>query len=261
MACHVGREGGESIKNMSADFSSVSFVDSHYLAAGGIIFQAAGYEFPTTYANFSFYEHDEIGITETEGIGAEGPCIGCHLSSPESHDFQPVDHSDDGTVITITSTVCNKCHSGQFALTPFILEEEKEELHASMEALKSAMADSTVKPAFYFSSSFPYIYQDPGATIPVVSWASYTDTSTNFELTGKPNMGAAFNLNLLHHEPGAYAHNRLYVKLLIFDSIDWLDNNALDGRINLTSHPEAARYLQGDGDTSNDDNVSRPAIF
>jgi hypothetical protein len=74
-------------------------------------------------------------------------------------------------------------------------------------------------------------------------------------------MGAAFNLNLLHHEPGAYAHNRLYVKLLIFDSIDWLDNNALDGRINLTSHPEAARYLQGDGDTSNDDNVSRPAIF
>jgi len=261
IACHVGRENGESIKNMSADFSSVSFVDSHYLAAGGVIFQAIGYEFATPYANYSFYEHDVIGISSTEGIGTEGPCIGCHLSSPESHYFQPVEHSDEGAITSITSTVCDECHSGQYALTPSVLEDEKAELHASLEALKAAMADSSVKPAFYFSSSFPYIYEDPGATTPAVNWASFADTSTNFESTGKPNMGAAFNLNLLHHEPGAYAHNRLYVKLLVFDSIDWLDNNVLDGRIDLTSHPEAARYLQGDDDTSNDGTVSRPAIY
>ena len=28
----------------------------------------------------------------------------------------------------------------------------------------------------------------------------------------------------LHHEPGAYAHNRFYAKRLLFDSIDWIDN-------------------------------------
>ncbi|HSH69043.1 MAG TPA: hypothetical protein VK997_03930, partial [Deferrisomatales bacterium] len=32
----------------------------------------------------------------------------------------------------------------------------------------------------------------------------------------------------LHHDPGGFAHNRYYVKRLIYDSIDWLDNNILD---------------------------------
>jgi len=45
---------------------------------------------------------------------------------------------------------------------------------------------------------------------------------------GKPNMGACFNMNMLKHEPGAFAHNSVYTKRLIYDSIDWLDNLALD---------------------------------
>jgi len=261
MACHVGQESGESIKNMSADFSSVSFVSSHYLTAGGILFQAIGYEYAATYDNFSFYEHDEIGITHTEGIGTEGPCVGCHLSSPESHHFQPVEHSVAGTITAITSTVCGECHAGQYALTAAILEDEKEGLHASLEALKAAMADTTVKPAFYFTNSYPYVFEDAGFTTQTVNWASYADTSANFETAGKPNMGAVFNFNLLEHEPGAYAHNRLYVKLLIFDSIDWLNNNVLDGTIDLSAFPEAAEYLQGDSSTGNDSAVTRPAIY
>lgn len=261
MACHIGQESGETVKNSTADFSNTSFVNSHYLTAGGTLFQATGYEFPAAYGNYSFYEHDEIGITHTEGIGTEGPCIGCHLSSPESHHFLPVEHSTAGTIRAITSTICDECHSGQYALTASILEDEKEELHASLNALKAAMADSIVKPAFYFSSSYPYVYQDPDATTPVINWASYADTSADFESTGKPNMGAVFNFNLLEHDPGAYAHNRLYAKLLVFDSIDWLDNNVLDGSIDLTLHPEAAKYLQGDSDTSNDATVFRPGIY
>jgi len=42
-------------------------------------------------------------------------------------------------------------------------------------------------------------------------------------------MGAAFNYNLLKHEPGAYTHNRRYTKRLIWDSIDWLDDNVMNG--------------------------------
>jgi hypothetical protein len=261
MACHTGQESGESIKNMSADFSSVSFVNSHYLTAGGTIFQATGYEFASTYANYSFYAHDQIGITETDGIGTEGPCIGCHLSSPESHHFLPVEHSAAGTITSITSTVCDECHAGQFALTAVMLEEEKEELHASLNALKAAMASTVVKPAFYFTNSYPYVFEDAGFAVPTVNWASFADTSANFETTGKLNMGAVFNFNLLEHDPGAYTHNRLYVKLLIFDSIDWLDNNLLDGVIDLTAFPEAAEYLQGDESTSNDSVVTRPPIY
>lgn len=261
MACHIGRESGESIQNMSADFSSVSFVNSHYLTAGGTIFQATGYEYALSYGNYSFYQHDQIGITRTAGIGTEGPCIGCHLSSPESHHFLPVEHDAGGHITAITSSVCGVCHTGQYALSPAILEEEKEELHASLSALKAAMADTAVKPAFYFTNSYPYIFQDSGFTTPTTNWASFADTSVNFERTGKPNMGAVFNFNLLEHDPGAYTHNRLYVKLLIFDSVDWLDNNVLDGTIDLSAFPEAAVYLQGDTVTGNDSAVARPGIY
>ena len=37
-------------------------------------------------------------------------------------------------------------------------------------------------------------------------------------------MGAAFNFNLLEHDPGGYAHNRYYAKRLIWDSIDFIDD-------------------------------------
>jgi hypothetical protein len=86
-------------------------------------------------------------------------------------------------------------------------------------------------------------------------------------------MGAAFNYSLLHHEPGAWAHNRLYAKLLIFDSIDWLEAASIvagagtystpvpDGTIDLAAHPEAAIYFQGDSDSSDDSTVTRPGIY
>ena len=51
---------------------------------------------------------------------------------------------------------------------------------------------------------------------------------------GKQNMGALFNLNMLQHEPGAFAHNRYYTKRLIYDSIDWLDDKAMNKRVGAT---------------------------
>ena len=145
--------------------------------------------------------------------------------------------------------------------TANLLQQEKDLLHAALGALESAMADSTLKPAFYFASAYPYIFADAGLTTAVTNWASYADTSVNFEATGKPNMGAAFNFNLLEHDPGAFAHNSLYTRLLIFDSIDWLDNNVLDGSIDLSLHPGAAKYLQRDSITGNDGAALRPEMF
>jgi hypothetical protein len=41
-------------------------------------------------------------------------------------------------------------------------------------------------------------------------------------------IGAFYNFSLLERDTGAYAHNRRYVKRLMYDSMDWLD----DGRLN-----------------------------
>lgn len=54
------------------------------------------------------------------------------------------------------------------------------------------------------------------------------DWTAGGSYNGKNAMGAAFNFNYLHHEPGAYAHNRYYAKRLLYDSIDYLDNASLD---------------------------------
>jgi hypothetical protein len=53
-------------------------------------------------------------------------------------------------------------------------------------------------------------------------------------------MGAAFNYNLLLHEPGAYVHNLQYTRKLIYDSIDFLDDGLLNGSVESTLGPGAA---------------------
>jgi len=43
--CHVGRESGNTIKNVQRNYTSAGFVNSHYLTAGGIVFGEIGYEY------------------------------------------------------------------------------------------------------------------------------------------------------------------------------------------------------------------------
>jgi hypothetical protein len=66
------------------------------------------------------------------------------------------------------------------------------------------------------------------------------DTDNMGYTTGKNNMGAAFNFNLLEHDPGSYVHNRYYVKRLIYDSLDWLDDNLMNYSVGATLSAECA---------------------
>lgn len=53
--------------------------------------------------------------------------------------------------------------------------------------------------------------------------------ATDAITAGAYTMGASFNYTLISNDPGAFAHNPTYVKRLIYDSIDWLDNGQMDG--------------------------------
>ena len=44
-------------------------------------------------------------------------------------------------------------------------------------------------------------------------------------------MGAYTNYSVLKSDWGAYAHNDLYVKRLIYDSIDWLNDGVFDNDV------------------------------
>ena len=54
------------------------------------------------------------------------------------------------------------------------------------------------------------------------------DTDVTGNTTGKNTMGAAFNIYLLEGDPAGYAHNQYYMKRLMYDTIDWLDDNSMN---------------------------------
>ncbi len=101
LACHTGRESGESIKQLNlqpglpvVDFNNLSFLNSHYLTGGGTVFTVTGYAFENRpYGNPGSYQHDQIGRNDFRSTGLDGPCKGCHMSRPNgngNHLFLPV---------------------------------------------------------------------------------------------------------------------------------------------------------------------------
>jgi hypothetical protein len=174
MLCHTGREIGETIKGLndpallsagtitSTDFTSRSFINSHYLTGGATVFTVSGYEFGArAYENIAAYRHDKIGTSAAPGTGSNGPCIGCHMSRPNkngNHIFLPVSRISSKGTVTITgiaSEVCFTCHGPNDVLMLDIVREQRELYHEALEALK----DRLEQRGFYFSDFSPYFYQ------------------------------------------------------------------------------------------------------
>jgi hypothetical protein len=233
MACHVGRQGGITIKAIETVesttgrfriFSSaggMSFINSHYLTAGATIFKASGYEYAgRSYDNPSYYKHSQIGVNDVNGTGRNGPCVTCHMNTDKKHLFLPVSKNEtDGSILAITSKTCSKCHDDRNPMTVATLQGEKDGFNAALAVLAEALKVR----GFTFNNNNPYFTNK--------NWQTTKTSMGGYGAgTGGKTMGAAFNFNLLRHDYGAFAHNRLYAKRLIYDSIDWID----DGQLNMS---------------------------
>lgn len=254
LPCHAGREAGSTVRKVFAaitsakQYNNLSFINSHYLTAGGTIFKATGYEFITQYGRSyrsasDKFKHDQIGRNNTSGTGIDGPCVTCHLR-PRRHTFLPVLRGDyltasplvdqfgaiyrspmNQSITAIESPVCNSvCHSW----TPANLEDKKNGYRHALKAFQSLVETSpnfTGRIPQYIASASPYFFNMSSAGTKPQNYSKTSATSANaFKKWGNEgNMGAAFNLNLLFRDYGGFAHNDLYAKRLIFDSIDWLD--------------------------------------
>lgn len=255
LSCHTGRESGDSIKAKVASFDNVSFINSHYLAAGGNVFAVTGYEYDSRdYSIPSSDQHDKIG-QGTTGVSAvddnyrNGPCVSCHFDSRDPNRLSPLTRYSDNTLSHTLSPltrysdtdlalnpVCINCHgsrgegsnSGILWLgddaTAATLQgtTHKARYQAALEALKVQLELN----GYAYTTGYPYFSTK--------NWLSPGDTDTTGETTGKANMGAAFNYNLLLHDPGGVAHNRRYTRRLIYDSIDWLDDGVLNYSVAAT---------------------------
>lgn len=240
IACHTGRQSGDSIKNSTSDFSNTSFKNSHYLTAGGTVFSKSGFHYENRNYDSNIsrtggvqeFAHDDLGVSATgeeaadayieeNGLSAAGPCVVCHLTSEKlgvksTHSFSPFTEYAEGD--EALNPVCVKCHSsrgaGSNAKVAWFDNQWKLRADAGLDALKAQLALK----GFNYTTGYPYFSNK--------NWGDAT--------TGKPNMGAAFNYNLLVHDPGAVAHNRYYTRRLIYDSIDWIDNGVLDYSVYAT---------------------------
>jgi len=252
ISCHSGRGNSDTllgtavINPLGAAISSPA-TKSHYLAAGLTINQAvvkAGYTFgrPTAdYADKSYYAHKTLG------------CAECHMTGAESHSFEVVGKDTAGVITSVASTKCVECHDGEhgYALTTTdltnafgtftpagaaaFLQEEEEGYHGALEALKAAL----IAKGLSVTDGYPYV----GGTF-----------------ANQGVSGAAYNYSYLHHEPGAYAHNMVLAKRLIFDSLDWLDNYIIDSSvaIDATANPHAAAWFGAPAGTTGSYTPVRP---
>jgi hypothetical protein len=261
-------------------FAGAPATQTHYYNAAATIFQDTvhpGYEYTNAagetldYANVSYYAHNEVGIPEgyRGPDPQEGPCSGCHMTEvdPETgeneyatHNFEIYTKDDDGTITALNSAKCVGCHDGdhgnpgfvtQTTTTEFgeqtaaaaleLLNEEAEGYHEALEMFEHVLATEL---GAFFAPAYPYFFNDTDEDGTLEeSEAAYAN---QFKAWGNEgNNGAAHNFNYLHHEPGAYAHNYTYAKRLIFDSIDWLEDGAIDGTINnySTDYPVGAAWL------------------
>jgi hypothetical protein len=228
--CHSGRNSGDTIHALNTsqagttatvNFGSQSSVSTpHDMTAAGVMFAAIGYEYSgRSYDNPSSYKHDQVGSAMVANTGTGGPCVGCHMyrsGMSANHLFSVATKSGD-TITNVSSEVCYNCHAGSSTGLAATLENERQAFEGGLEALDTQLRFAALLTGSTFTSNTT-----------TSNWLSPGDSDSTGSTTGKNNMGAAFNRSFLINEPGAFVHNSKYVKRLLYDSIDWLDDRDLN---------------------------------
>ncbi|MBD1401762.1 cytochrome c3 family protein [Pelovirga terrestris] len=265
IACHTGREIGDSIKEDSSQTGVRSFLNSHYLTAGGILFATGGYEYNRDYTFAANDRHQNIGYGSDVLTGdanfdvaavsdnyTSGPCVTCHFGSADgSHTISPF--TTDPVEGEVLNAVCVTCHTARgvgdsanawygkdFTEADFVAGVQgphKARMLGAQLALQEVLESKGIFTNF---SKYPYFFTDANYATGFTDWNSVAEDlgvglSTDTTGTGWKNvMGAAFNLNLIAHDPGATAHNRRYARRLIYDSIDFMDDGEMNDSTNKT---------------------------
>jgi len=227
----------------SSFWSNVDFIDPHGMAAANLMMPdnlRAGYEYRLNTTQSP--SHANIGFD-----GTQGPCVGCHMSSPQKHVFSPVSSASNGVISAITTNLCTTCHG---AINAGFLATKKAGYQAALTVIASQLA---VRGVYYNANKAPYFFTtadtaQQSSLTRVTNWNAPAPLSQGANL-----MGAAFNLRL-HQSDAGWMHNPTSSKRLLYDTIDYLDdgnpaNNTVATTIqnlagvNQTVKDSAAAYL------------------
>jgi hypothetical protein len=224
--CHQGLESGwslfKTLKSKGIDpydskddtITNLSFVNPHYYSTGAMLFSKKGFEFQgKTYSYGNIFHQKAL-------------CTGCHMAESEDEDLGG--HTFNviyGDKMLISA--CQGCHPDLSDFKTFrlfdrdmdgdgIVENIKEEI----EGLESLITAELEKAQIYYNSSaYPYFF-----TVP--SQQTFANRVTTWK---ESQIEAAFNLQFVNKELGAYIHNFKYAVQLLRDSYEVLSGSALPG--------------------------------
>jgi predicted CXXCH cytochrome family protein len=213
--CHSGRIGKADIDRAIAA-NQLRFQNVHYLPAAATRQGTAakvGYEYDgKVYAG---------ALKHMGGV----QCTSCHDPVSTQHSFQIKDAWD---------TRCRNCHADangdpqkirQVHLLDYdgdgsVAEPLAAELAGLGDRLLAAMSASTPTGMCYAETTYPYFFKDVDGDKKPQCSAMDTAMGGNFTAWTPGLMKAAHNYQLVHKDPGSWAHNFEYAAQLLVDSIE-----------------------------------------
>jgi hypothetical protein len=187
------------------------------------------------------------GITAAQtNLTSNGPCVACH--------FNGGNHSLKIDQKTITA-VCNTCHSseGGHAITTladfnqYFLEPQSEAYQAALNLAIKVFNDKntgiTITNEAAPLNEFVRAYKT--SALPTLTEAAAADWTAAMTVLGSGYnkarvMGAVSNIVLFKRDPAAYAHARTYSRRLLYDTIDYLDDGAMNKSASVTAITKSA---------------------
>lgn len=282
LLCHAGRANGGVIKaiatkensaGQTVTFENLARISFHDFPAGGTVFKGLGFEFypSSSYAQPAGrpYSHAQlVGINNNRG-----PCVTCHMSSAETHSFEVVTFSNRTSVAlsalankypvsSINTSLCATCHASGGIGSPYFngtvaaLNAKKTGYGLSVKAVYAWLVAKSLIWARTSSGTTSATNTSNWVSQPVAALAvNYRNqdacippgtSAADFMAIGTRNMGASMNYDF-KNDPGAFVHNDLYLKRILYDTIDWLDdcvmNNSTADALDFTSNGAPANAL------------------
>ncbi len=197
--CHGGRKSKADVDAAIPAGGVYGFVDAHFLPAAAVLdgpLAQGGYE----YAGRSYFYNP---------YHVDASCAGCHMAEGPAGNWNLGGHAlsmTSGPALNTTACSSVACH-GPVSSFDVRGTNPRGTLGSLMGMLDAALAAKGVVKAAPFV--FPY----------------FTNITTAAQLR------AAYNYKFVYSDPGAYVHNWWYAAQLLYDSLDELDDGALNGSV------------------------------
>ncbi len=218
--CHQGRNSGPNVARLLADKDDdtvdegLRFQNIHYFAAGATLFgtEAKG-----------MYEYDgQEYLGRNEHVGRFDTCIECHSTHALEVRYEDCGNCHENVVTE------DDLHDIRVSETDFDGDGDAAEgLYGEIDTMRQllyeaiqeyAAANDSTAAIVYDSHSYPYFFIDTNADgEPGEDEANYGNRYATFT----PRLlRASYNYQYAQKDPGAFAHNGLYVIQVLYDTLN-----------------------------------------